>query len=107
MLALWKRAIESRTALLLDGTGLGPDDLLKKVEEFEGVSQATEHSIPALVLSREEDGSSMVELEHEDDVYSDGDAYDEDEDTLFYDSDSSAPLGSLPIDRIANKLSQD
>ncbi|KAF3431239.1 hypothetical protein FNV43_RR25969 [Rhamnella rubrinervis] len=104
MMALWKRAIESRKALLLDEVGLGPDALLKKVEEFEGISQATEHTIPALVWSSEEDGSTMVESE--DDVYSDADVYDEDEDDLYYGSDNSAPLGSLPVDRIADKLRQ-
>ncbi|KAK2991234.1 hypothetical protein RJ640_023815 [Escallonia rubra] len=44
MMSLWKRAIESSKALLLDEICLGPDALLKKVEEFESGSQATVHS---------------------------------------------------------------
>nr|XP_048322485.1 CRS2-associated factor 2, chloroplastic-like [Ziziphus jujuba var. spinosa] len=116
MMALWKRAIESSKALLLDEIGLGPDALLQKVEEFEGVSQATEHSLPALILSGEY-GKSMEESEDdegydEDEMYSNHDydenanQFDEDDD-VYYDSDSSIPLGSLPIDRIAKKLSED
>lgn len=115
MMSLWKRAIESSKAILLDEIDLGPDALLRKVEEFESISQATEHSYPALVLSNEdginnsmsafEDGS-LSENFDEDDTYSD-DEYEEDE---YYDSDSfeevetSVPSGSLPIDLIAKKL---
>lgn len=92
MMSLWKRAIESSKALLLDEIGLGPDDLLKKVEEFESTSQAIEHSYPALILSSED------EPQRED--------YDEDydESDLFEEIDSSVPLGSLPVDKIAKKL---
>ncbi|KAH9773187.1 CRS2-associated factor 2 [Citrus sinensis] len=112
MISLWKRAIESTKALVLDEINLGPDDLLKKVEEFEGISQAAEHSYPALVLSRE-DGASSSMAEYEDGSQSEN--YDEDEfypeddfndDDEFYDSDSSdvVPLGSLPVDHIAERL---
>ena len=122
MLSLWKRAIESNEAMLLDQTDLGPDALLKKVEEFEGISQATEHSYPALILSGEDGtGSSMTQSEDfpqsdssgEADIFSDedyddtADDDDDDDDDAYYDSDSSIPLGSLPIDGIAKKLSQD
>nr|GLL44576.1 CRS2-associated factor 2, chloroplastic [Ipomoea trifida] len=48
MMSLWQRAVDSGTAMLLDEINLGPDDLLKKVEEFESSSQATQHSYPAL-----------------------------------------------------------
>nr|GMD79404.1 CRS2-associated factor 2, chloroplastic [Ipomoea batatas] len=51
MMSLWQRAVDSGTAMLLDEINLGPDDLLKKVEEFESSSQATQHSYPALVES--------------------------------------------------------
>lgn len=114
MISLWERAIESNKALLLDekNLDLGPDDLLKKVEEFDGVSQATEHSYSALVLSSE-DGTRCSMAEGEVDFQSDN--YDEDdlypEDDIYYDTDSSdldatVPLGSLPVDEIAEKLKQ-
>ncbi|PON44849.1 RNA-binding, CRM domain containing protein [Parasponia andersonii] len=120
MLSLWKRAIESNKAMLLDQIDLGPDALLKKVEEFEGISQATEHSYPALILSAE-DGTSSSMAESKDfprnDCSSETETYtnedyddfiddDYDDDVGYYDSDSSPPLGSLPIDVIAKKLSQ-
>ena len=81
-MSLWKRAIESSKALLLDEINLGPDALLKKVEEFEGISQATEHSYPAIILSSE-DGTSSSMAESEDDHQSEG--YDEDD--IYNDSD--------------------
>ncbi|OAY34513.1 CRS2-associated factor 2, chloroplastic [Manihot esculenta] len=122
MMSLWKRAIEANKAILLDELDLGPDDLLRKVEEFENISQATEHSYPALILSRE-DGADNIISAFEDsspseslgedgtytDEYEDDDEY---EDNEYYDSDSSeevdasVPLGSLPVDLIADKLDQ-
>ncbi|KAJ0976461.1 hypothetical protein J5N97_018426 [Dioscorea zingiberensis] len=51
MLALWKRAIESHKAMLLDITELSPDSLLQRVEEFEAISQPAEHSYAALIVS--------------------------------------------------------
>ncbi|KAK3006629.1 hypothetical protein RJ639_015796 [Escallonia herrerae] len=45
MMSLWKPAIESSKALLLDEIFLAHDALLKE-EEFEGSSQATVHSYP-------------------------------------------------------------
>ena len=59
-----KRAIESNKALLLDENGLGPDALLKVVEEFEGISQAVEHSYPSLV-ALSEDGTGGLKAEYE------------------------------------------
>ncbi|XP_057752997.1 CRS2-associated factor 2, chloroplastic [Arachis stenosperma] len=118
MLSLWKRAIESSKALLLDEFNLGPDALLEKVEEFEGVSQAMEHSYPALILSNENDAKGSI-ASFEDDIedsYSSQDGLptedegDEDndddflEDDLFDVVDSSAEPGSLPIDFVVNKL---
>uniref|UniRef100_A0A5B7BT68 CRM domain-containing protein n=1 Tax=Davidia involucrata TaxID=16924 RepID=A0A5B7BT68_DAVIN len=114
MMSLWKRAIESSKALLLDEIDLGPDALLKKVDEFEDMSQATEHSYPVLVSSSEDGtGSSRTEYEGgprdedygEDETYSYNDV-DDDEDDEYYISDSfdgmesSVPLGSLPVDSI-------
>lgn len=123
MLSLWKRAIESSKALLLDEINVSPDALLEKVEEFEGISQVTEHSLPALILSSE-NGSKGSIADFEDtqnDSYSsdgfvtenedddDDDEYDEynddyDEDGLNDVVDSSASPGSLPIDLITEKL---
>ncbi|KAL5540081.1 hypothetical protein UlMin_043152 [Ulmus minor] len=116
MMSLWKHAIESSKAMVLDEINLAPEDLLKKVEEFEGISQATEHSYPALILASEDDTSRSVSESEEVDIYSDDydeivDDYDydddDDNDDIYYSSDSSIPLGSLPIDVIAKKLDQD
>ncbi|TXG68501.1 hypothetical protein EZV62_003436 [Acer yangbiense] len=108
MMSLWKRAIESSKALLLDEINLGPDDLLKKVEEFENISQATEHSYPALVLSSEDGTSSSTTTSEyeESENYSDSDIYPEDDidDDEYYDSDTLVPIGSLPVDQIAKRL---
>ncbi|KAI4328212.1 hypothetical protein L6164_020584 [Bauhinia variegata] len=121
MLSLWKRAIESSKALLLDEINLGPDALLEKVEEFEAISLATEHSYPAVILSSEDGAKGLME-DFEDDT--EGDTYskdytddddDDDNDDYVYDKDEhseddlgdlelSAPPGSLPVDLIAKKL---
>ncbi|KAJ7953591.1 Crs2-associated factor chloroplastic-like [Quillaja saponaria] len=113
MFSLWKRAIESSKALLLDEINLGPDALLEKVEEFDSVSQATEHSYLALILTNEEDatGSSIQDSEdgsEGDDYYSD-DLYssaNDDDDDEYYEVDESVPPGSLRVDLIAEKLRQ-
>ncbi|KAJ8620427.1 hypothetical protein MRB53_028956 [Persea americana] len=112
MMSLWKRAIESSKALLLDEINLGPDALLEKVEEFESMTQATEHSYPALVVSggncsdiskNEKSDKSDTETD-EDDV----DDYDDDDDnSLFEELETSVPLGSLPVDLLAKRLSLD
>ena len=112
MLSLWKRAIESSKALLLDELNLGPDALLEKVEEFEGISQATEHSYPAFILSNENgaEGSVASFEDVTEDSYSSDDGLpnedddDDDDDDLYDVVDSSAEPGSLPIDLIVNKL---
>lgn len=115
MLSLWKSAIESNKALLLEKFDLGPDALLEKVEEFEGISQAMEHSHPAFPLLSE-DGAEGAIANFEDrteDSYSseeddDDDDYDDyygDEDDDLYDIvDTSAQPGSLPVDLIVEKL---
>ncbi|GKV14530.1 hypothetical protein SLEP1_g25393 [Rubroshorea leprosula] len=116
MTSLWKRAIELNKALLLDEINLGPDALLEKVEEFEGFSLATEHSSPAVILSGDEAGSSISTAEFQDDPdggnYSENDPYGDDyvDNDVFYDSEdavSSVPLGSLPVDRIAERFRQE
>jgi hypothetical protein len=124
MLSLWKSAIEANKALLLEEFNLGPDALLEKVEEFEGISHATEHSYPAFTSSSEnafetsvvyledgtEDNYSSDGVEDVDDYDSnndddDDDYYSDDEDDEFNDIvDTSAQPGSLPIDLLVNKL---
>lgn len=94
MLELWKRAIESQKALLLDATELNPDSLLERVEEFEASSQATEHSYPALIVSGLE-GTDLLNSESYDDDHQEeeeedampSDAETDDEMYEFYDSD--------------------
>lgn len=112
--------IDTNKALLLDELDLDPDALLTKIEEFEGISQATEHSYPALILSSEDGTSSSIQVYEDvpqngpyseyEEVYSDNeDDYVHDDDTdddALYDSDS-VPPGSLPIDVIAEKLDHD
>ncbi|CAL5197264.1 unnamed protein product [Lathyrus oleraceus] len=118
MLSLWKSAIESNKALLLEEFNLGPDALLEKVEEFEGISHATEHSHPAFISSSEdafegsEDNYSNEEgLDNVDDYdrnsddEDDFDHYTDDEDNEFNDIVvTSAQPGSLPIDLLVGKL---
>lgn len=120
MMSLWTHSIDTCKALLLDELDLDPDALLKKVEEFEGISQATEHSYPALILSSEDGTSSSIQVYEDvpqngpyseyEEVYSDNDDDyvhgDDTDDDALYDSDS-VPPGSLPIDVIAEKLDHD
>ena len=110
MMSLWNHALESNKAVWLDVIDLGPNVLLRKVEEFEGISQATEHSYPALVMSSEDGSSSSIstfeddshsDFFPEDDVFSDDEYYDSES---FEELETSAPPGSLPIDLIAEKL---
>ncbi|KAJ9708892.1 hypothetical protein PVL29_000742 [Vitis rotundifolia] len=109
MMSLWKSAIESSKALLLGEIGLGPDALLKVVEEFEGISQATEHSYPALVMSSE-DGTGGTKAEYEgynSEDYSEDEIYNDDDDDEYLvnesmeEMESPVPLGSLPVDLLA------
>ncbi|XP_004298480.1 PREDICTED: CRS2-associated factor 2, chloroplastic [Fragaria vesca subsp. vesca] len=121
MMSLWRRSIETKKALLLEELDLDPDALLEKVEEFEGISQVTEHSYPALILSSEDGTSNAIQVYEDappngpyseyEEAYSDDndDDYvyeDDSDDDALYDSDS-VPLGSLPIDVIAEKLDHD
>ncbi|XP_017219909.1 CRS2-associated factor 2, chloroplastic isoform X1 [Daucus carota subsp. sativus] len=113
MMSLWSRAIESNQAMVLDDLGLGPDALLEKVEEFERTSQATVHSFPALILPSEDVSGNRNEGPEEESSLDDGgyqsydSEYDDDSDIndSFDGMDSSAPLGSLPIDLIAKQFS--
>ncbi|XP_072955393.1 CRS2-associated factor 2, chloroplastic [Typha angustifolia] len=119
MLSLWKRAIDSSKALLLDGAELSPDSLLKQVEEFDGTSQAAEHSYPALILPSGEVpeviNSGSKDKSQMDMVYSHNEQCEEmnENDTEPSDSggfgsledvESVVPFGSLPIDSIAERL---
>ncbi|KAK5838732.1 hypothetical protein F383_04491 [Gossypium arboreum] len=114
MMSLWRRAIESNKALLLEELALGPDALLDKVEEFEGMSLAIEHSCEALVLSSEDGSSSSSSAEFkggsysedENDIYSSDDIIDDEyyDDNSFEEVDPSIPLGLLPVDNIAERL---
>lgn len=97
---------------MLDELNLGPDDLLKKVEEFGGTSQIAEHSYQALVSSGEDmRGSPVSEFWEtqkyaEDEFYSDDDI-DDDVECELLDEGSSIPLGSLPVDRITRKFREE
>lgn len=115
MMSLWKRALESNKAVLLDETDLGPDALLERVEEFERMTQATEHSYPALVHTGED---KMSNSEAEDEIFKDDEEFndystdEEDEleefgDDPFEEAENSGPLGSLPVDLIAKQLHND
>lgn len=124
MLSLWKSAIESNKALLLEEFNIGPDALLEKVEEFEGISHATEHSYPAFTSLSDDafEGSNLYLQDGTEDNYSsdgqdDADDYDNnsddeddydyynDEDDEFNDIvDTSAEPGSLPVDLLVDKL---
>ncbi|XP_027921845.1 CRS2-associated factor 2, chloroplastic [Vigna unguiculata] len=117
MLSLWKRAIESSKALLLDEFNLGPDCLLEKVEEFEIASQALDHSHPAFSLSfRENDQEASTanfensyssdEFPAEEEDEEDYDDYHDEEDDNSYVVDTSAEPESLGIDMIVKKLKQ-
>lgn len=110
MITLWKRAIESSKALLLDEIDLGPDALLQKVEEFGGMSQATEYSYPALVVPGKDDTDLATNQyrdvsedfeSNEDDIGDDGDSH------SFEEFETSAPLGSLPVDLLAERLNSE
>ncbi|XP_022956896.1 CRS2-associated factor 2, chloroplastic [Cucurbita moschata] len=107
MKLLWEKAIDSNKALLLNEIGLAPDDLLEKVEEFERISQATEHSYPALIMSSEDDSSSpddnLESQDRDESNYSSDDDEDREGD-LFDIVNPTVPMGSLPVDIIAKKL---
>ncbi|CAJ2636184.1 unnamed protein product [Trifolium pratense] len=105
MLSLWKSAIEANKALLLEEFNLGPDALLEKVEEFEGISHATEHSYPAFTSSSDgvedvDDYNGNNDDEDNDDYYNDDEDVDEFNDIV----DTYAQPGTLPVDLLVNKL---
>ncbi|RVW43319.1 hypothetical protein CK203_070380 [Vitis vinifera] len=88
---------------------------LKVVEEFEGISQATEHSYPALVMSSE-DGTGGTKAEHEgynSEDYSEDEMYNDDDDDEYLvnesleEMESPVPLGSLPVDLLAKQLGEE
>ncbi|KAM7264318.1 hypothetical protein ACFE04_002001 [Oxalis oulophora] len=113
MMSLWKRAIDSSKALVLESANIGPDDLLKKVEEFESISQAVEHSYSAVVVSSEdeslssgEDDPQVKNYREEEEEYLYDDEY-MNEDEYEYDIDELKPIvpkGSLGVDDLAEKL---
>ncbi|XP_068662797.1 CRS2-associated factor 2, chloroplastic [Aristolochia californica] len=104
MTALWQRAIDSNKALLLEEMNLGPDALLEKVEAFEGLSQATEHSYPALLVPSGIDSTELEEQKDES-AFEDDDEFDEFGDADIHDVlDTSAPPGSLPLDSVVKHL---
>ena len=121
MMSLWKCAIESNKALLLDETDLGPDALLEKVEAFEGMTQAAEHSYRAQLVSGE-DGTNLIatnKVSRDDEDFDDwpiGDDDDDDDDEEefedysndpFEDAEPAGPLGSLAVDLIAKRLQKE
>lgn len=97
MLSLWRHAINSSKALLLDELELDlcPDSLLERVEGFESTSQAMEHSFPALIVTDAEEGKTKSD-----------DDDDDDDANLGEESDDTVPFGFLPIDMIVRKLGQ-
>ncbi|KAK3160758.1 hypothetical protein QOZ80_1BG0064050 [Eleusine coracana subsp. coracana] len=122
---LWKNAVDSSLALLLDDAEvvtLTPDSLLTKVEEFSITSQAVEHSFPALLVANGEVNSEVLSTEYIDDesqtswVGNQEDQFEQSTDLSkdeHFDFDmlerleSSAPLGSLPIDAMIEQLNSE
>lgn len=113
-MSLWKRALESNKALLLDETELTPDSLLERVEQFEGISQAAEHSYPALILSgggaNTLDDAKAVDNDitnygnNGNQVEDNEKEFDQDSNDFCEELESSVPFGSLPVDLIAERL---
>uniref|UniRef100_A0A1J3CQC0 CRS2-associated factor 2, chloroplastic n=1 Tax=Noccaea caerulescens TaxID=107243 RepID=A0A1J3CQC0_NOCCA len=106
MISLWKRALESSKAVILEELDLSPDDLLEKVEEFQGTSQAAEHTYTALVLPGNDGAEDYVEDEDEDrsEEYSDIEDDFDDESSDDESLEPVGPVGSLPVDMIVRKL---
>ncbi|KAK4791045.1 hypothetical protein SAY86_031458 [Trapa natans] len=112
MMSLWKRALESGKALLLDDTDINPDDILKRVEEFAGLSQAAEHTFPAYILSggkttdgsakdgSETEGFSEYGSSSDESEYEDGAYYSD----LSEKTELDVSLGELPVDRLVKKF---
>lgn len=110
MLSLWRNAVDSSKALLLDKLELDlcPDSLLKRVEEFEYASQAMEHSYPALIVTdKEEDGKAKLDMvDDQDEEQGKKTITCDDEDNLGREPNDTVPFGCLPIDLIVSKLGQ-
>uniref|UniRef100_A0ACD5TT70 Uncharacterized protein n=1 Tax=Avena sativa TaxID=4498 RepID=A0ACD5TT70_AVESA len=122
MFRLWRRAIKSSIALSLDDdevNSLTPDMLLARVEEFSITSQAGEHSFQALLVANGEDSPEVLnesgdesedkivrrqEIQSEQSPTSEDDYFEHD---MLQRLESSAPLGSLPIDAVIEQLNRE
>jgi len=126
MFKLWKSAVDSSLALLLDdaeANDLTPDSLLTLVEEFSVTSQAAEHSFPALLVTNGEVNTESLSAEYKNDdesetriagneegqVEQSPDLCDDEhfELDMFERLESSVPLGSLPIDSMIEQLNSE
>ncbi|TVU21107.1 hypothetical protein EJB05_30723, partial [Eragrostis curvula] len=120
MFKLWKSAVDSSLALLLDDAeakDLTPDLLLTKVEEFSITSQAVEHSFPALLVTNGERNPEVLsDDESETSGIGNQDQFEQppnlsDDEHFEFDMlerlESSAPLGSLPIDAMIEQLNSE
>ncbi|KAK8968019.1 hypothetical protein KSP40_PGU013038 [Platanthera guangdongensis] len=104
MMSLWKRALESNRALLLDETELTPDSLLERIEEFGGLSQAAEHSYPAWVITGGGANDTTSETKNNTDEDEEDGEYDEKDHDLWEEGESPVPFGALPVDLMAERL---
>jgi len=126
MFKLWKSAVDSSLALLLDdaeANDLTPDSLLTLVEEFSVTSQAVEHSFPALLVTNGEVNTESLSAEYINDDESETSIAGNEEGQLEQSPDlsgdehfeldmlerleSSVPLGSLPIDGMIEQLNSE
>ncbi|PWZ03955.1 CRS2-associated factor 2, chloroplastic [Zea mays] len=125
MFKLWKSAVDSSLALLLDdaeANNLTPDSLLTLVEEFSVTSQAVEHSFPALLVTNGDASTDSLSAEYMNDESETSVAGNEEgqleqspdlRDDEHFDLDmferleSSVPLGSLPIDSMIERLNSE
>lgn len=125
MFKLWKSAVDSSLALLLDdaeANNLTPDSLLTLVEEFSVTSQAVEHSFPALLVTNGDAGTDTLSAEYMNDESETSVAGNEEgqleqspdlrddehfELDMFERLESSVPLGSLPIDSMIKRLNSE
>ena len=126
MFKLWKSAVDSSLALLLDdaeANDLTPDSLLTRVEEFSITSQAVEHSFPALVVTNHEVDTECLSAKYMNDESETSIAAGNQEDHLDQSPDlsndehfeldmlerleSSSALGSLPIDTMIEQLNSE
>uniref|UniRef100_A0A0A8XP97 Caf2 n=1 Tax=Arundo donax TaxID=35708 RepID=A0A0A8XP97_ARUDO len=124
MFKLWKNALESSLALLLDDAEANartPDSVLMRVEEFSVTSQAVEHSFPALLVANGgenpdvlaeyiEDESETSRVGNQEQQLEQSPDRSEDEHfefDMFEHLESSAPLGSLLIDTMIGQLNSE